>query len=157
MSNHYLSIRFQDDNDGTGKLIARAESRGFAGAAGAYFNITQVEEFAVAISAFPLPQQDQRRSIEGGFGKKERPGELEEHLGLTVYPIDVKRGYVGIQIRMATELWEGSRPQSQHQAKIEIVTTYEPLARFSADILKLVRGDTEEAVLLGEQTTPSSS
>ncbi len=150
MPHNYLRFRFQDDGDGTGKLVAQAESSGFAGTSGAYFNVDKIEEFAAAISAFPLPERDMRRSIAGGFGKKNHPGEMDEHLGIAVYPIDLRRGHIGVQVRMATELWDSTRPESQHTAKVEIKTTYEPLAQFSKELIRLVRGDLEEAVLVGE-------
>lgn len=152
MSRSYLRLRFDDDGDGTGKLLARAEAGGFAGEGGAYFAISEIEEFAKAICTFPLPNKDKRLSIAGGFWSKEPNGELDqEHLGITVFALDGQRGYIAIQVRIATEVWPGSPPKAKKTANIEVVTTYEPLARFSKDLMALMHGKTSEALLEGER------
>lgn len=152
MKGSLLRLRFDDDGDGSGKLIARAEADGFAGEGGAYFNIAEIERFATALGAFPLPHDDERLSIAGGFWSQERRDHLEqEHLGISVYPADARRGYIGIQVRMATELSRGSRPQSRKSATVEVVTTYEPLSRFGKDLREVLAGKLKEAVLLGEK------
>jgi hypothetical protein len=84
---NYLRVRFLDDRDGTGKLLARAEADGFSGESGAYFGLAELESFAQALRDFPLPAEDPRRSIASGFGSKQEPNELEqEHLAISVYP-----------------------------------------------------------------------
>jgi hypothetical protein len=151
MTGSYLQLRFLDDGDGTGKLVACAEADGFRGEGSAYFDIKELEGFANAIALFPLPGNDKRLSIASGFCKKDGSGELDqEHLAISVCPADARRGYIGIQVRMTTELWEGTRPESQKSAKIEVVTTYEPLSRFSKDLLAVLQGKTREALLEGE-------
>ena len=113
MADGYLRLRFHDDADGTGKLWARAEADGFSGEGAAYFSVEELEDFAKALAVFPMPPEDPRRSITGGFGNMENPGTVDqEHLGISVYPADVKRGYIGVQVRMATEIWPGTRPES---------------------------------------------
>jgi hypothetical protein len=150
MSN-YLRIRFLDDRDGTGKLMAWAEADGFSGHSGAYFNLEELEEFAEALQVFPLPPEDQRRSIASGFGSKEDHTKVaQEHLGISVYLANPQRGYVGIQVRMATEVWSDTRPESKKQAVVEILATYEPLSKFSRDLLSVLRGSLKEAVIEGE-------
>jgi hypothetical protein len=150
MPRSYLQLRFDDEGDGTGKLVARAESGGFAGEGGAYFSVSEIEAFAAALAGFPLPEQP-RPSLSGGFWKKDNSGELDqEHLGLVAYPVD-KRGYLGMQVRIATEIWERDRSESQRTVRLEIVTAYEPLGRFSRDLIALVRGSMEEAELEGEE------
>jgi hypothetical protein len=86
---NYLRVRFLNDGDGTGKLLARAEADGFSGESGAYFGVEELESFAKALQEFPLPAHDRRRSIASGFGSKQTPNELEqEHLGIFVYPVE---------------------------------------------------------------------
>jgi hypothetical protein len=143
----YLKLRFTDDGDGTGLLMARAESDGFAGEGEAYFNTSKIKDFAAAIAVFPLPENDARRSISSGFGA---PSE-QEHLGISVYAADRQRGYIGVQVRMATKVWPDTRPMSRKAATIEVVTTYEPLARFSRDLIAMLRGELEEATLTCEE------
>jgi hypothetical protein len=148
---NYLRLRFLDDGDGTGKLMARAEADGFSGESGAYFNVEKLKEFAEALNVFPLPPEDHRRSIASGFGSKEDHTKLaQEHLGISVYLVSAHRGYVGIQVRMATEVRPGTRQESTKQAVVEILTTYEPLSTFSRDLLSVLHGSLNEAVVEGE-------
>lgn len=73
----------------------------------------------------------------------------QEHLTLKVYPIDCT-GHLGVQVRIATELWNDTRSESQHKVELEIMTSYEPLAKFSRDLKSLVEGRIKEAVLEGD-------
>ena len=149
MSHDFIKLTFRNDCDGTGKLSVEGEGRGFAGRSGAYFDVSQVQDFARAIGEFPLP--DSRRcAISSGFWSRETPGELDqEHVGIEVYPID-GRGHLGVQVRLSTEVWQGTRSNSQKSARFEIITTYQPLADFSRDLLALMSGTAAEAILRGE-------
>ena len=141
-----LSLRFEDDDDGTGKLLAQAASDGFSGEGGAWFSTRGLQEFADAISTFPIADEN-RPSIAGGFWKN---GGLEQVLlSLKVYPID-RRGHVGVHVTIATERWRDERPESQQKVELEIVTGYEPLAKFSRDLKALVEGRINEAILENE-------
>ena len=154
MDSNYLRLRFSDDGDGTGELRARAEADGFAGESGAYFSTSELEEFAKAVGTFPLPVGDKRLSIAGGFWSQERRGELaQELLGIKVYFANAPRGYIGIQIRMATPVSHGMRPDSKKVATVEVITTYEPLAKFSRDLDAVLRGKLKEAALEGHSIT----
>ena len=148
MSRGSLRLRFVDDGDRTGELIAHAASDSFSGAGRAYFSINTIEEFATAIAAFPMTD-DARPAISGGFGEINAPLE-QEHLGITVYPIN-SRGYAGVQVRMSTSIQAGDRPESLQSARIEIVTTCEPLARFGRELMAVLHGNIDEAVLLADR------
>jgi hypothetical protein len=140
-----LSLRFDDDGDGTGKLLAQANSDGFSGEGGAWFLTRELQDFAEAVGMFPIPEGNPPY-IAGGL-KKDGSRELEqEHLALKVYPID-RIGHLGVQVRIATELWNDARPESQHKVELEIVTSYEPPAKFSRDLKSLVEGRIKEAIL----------
>jgi hypothetical protein len=153
---NYLRLRFSNDGDGTGKLIARAEVEGFSGEGEAYFSIETLEEFADSLRAFPFPLRDARRSITGGFGSGKKPDEVaEEHLGISAYLANAHRGYIGIQVRMATAVWPGTRPESKKQAVVEILTTYEPLSKFGKDLTSVLRASLTEALLEGESLSSS--
>jgi hypothetical protein len=52
----------------------------------------------------------------------------------------------GVQVR-ATPLWNETRPNSQRTAKLELLTTYEPIAKLSRDPLAVLEGTVEEAIL----------
>ena len=90
---NYLRLRFMDDGDGTGKLMARAEADGFSGEGGAYFNVEELEEFAEALRVFPPPLDDHRRSIASGFCSKEDPP-----IGLNCIKSPVRRT-IGIPLK----------------------------------------------------------
>jgi hypothetical protein len=144
---NYLRLRFRDDGDGTGKLMAWAAADGFSGESGAYFSVEKLKEFAEALQVFPLPAEDHRRSIASGFGSKEL---MREHLGISAYLANPQRGYAGIQVRMATAVWPDTRPESKKQAVVEILVTYEPLSKFSKDLLSVLHGSLKVAVIEGE-------
>lgn len=142
MSHSELKLRFEDDGDGdgTGTLVALAKSGWFSGEGGAYFDINQVQEFAKAITRFPLAG---RPALSSGLGET-------EHLGIEVYPIDC-RGHIGVQVRMSTELWDGMRNEAQCMARVQVLTTYGPLAEFGQQLTALLAGDLDEVILSGER------
>jgi|SRR5277367_1532114 hypothetical protein len=147
MRHGFLTLRFSDDGDETGALHVEAEADGYSGRSHAYFNKDDIKRFAVALSQYPIPE-DESCSLTGGFGES-RDHPAEEHVGLDAYPVN-RRGYTGIQVRLAAP-WSGdTRPESQRTARLEIVTTYEPLARFSRDILAILSGTLDAATLEGE-------
>jgi hypothetical protein len=85
----------------------------------------------------------------GGFWSKDTSGEIDqEHLAVSAYKTN-NTGGVGVQVRVASEIWEGVRPESQFKAVVEIETTYEHLSRFSKQLKALALGQCEEAVLEG--------
>ena len=142
-----LLIRFWNQDDGSGKLHVRASCNGFSGDGSAWFSTEELNDFAQALAAYPISEENSP-AIRGGFYSKDKTSELEqEHLSLRVYPID-RTGHLGFQIRIATEVWPPqTRPESQHFVQLEILTTYEPLRQFSSQMKSLLDGDIEEAVL----------
>ena len=144
-----LLVSYYDDGDGTGKLHVKATSDGFTGEGGAWFSQQQVLEFADGVAAFPISEKNPP-VIKGGFYKRDLSGELDqEHLALAVYPID-RIGHIAVQVQIATEVWEQTRPESQQSVKLEIRTTYQPILQFSKDLKALVNGHVAEAVLHGD-------
>lgn len=140
MKDHaYLRLRFNDDDDGTGSLFARAEARRFSGETRAYFDKRELETFAAQLRTFPLRE---RVSICGGYGK-------HVLLEIACYPID-ERGHLGVQVRMATEESRNMRPEAQLSASVELLTTYGDVERFSHAIESLLHGNSDDAVLVGE-------
>jgi hypothetical protein len=146
----HLRLRFDSDDDGTGKLLAQVAAGAFAGEGGAWFSIQQIEQFADAIAAYPLTDKP-RPELAGGFWERDGSGQLaQELLGISVYPID-HRGHIGVQVRIADALSPDIRREKLRRVQLEITTTYEPLRRFSRDLLALIRGNVTEALLEGEQ------
>jgi len=110
----------------------------------AYFDIFRIEEFANAISEYPLPER-LRCSLASGFGPGAPEPLDQEQLSIEVYPID-SRGHIGVQVRMATLLWDDIRHDSQRTTTLELLTTYEPMAKFSRHLLAVLKGTAEEAI-----------
>jgi hypothetical protein len=144
-----LQLRFEDDGDGTGKLLAQASANGFSGKGAAWFSHEEIKEFADACGRFPISGND-KPNLRGGFFKKDGSGTLDqEHLALSIYPID-SRGHLAVQVRLATEVWDLSRSESQHLVQLEIITSYEPLLRFSRELRALADGKRSDVILDGE-------
>jgi len=61
-----------------------------------------------------------------------------------------QRGHIGVQVRMATEVWNETRSESQKAAKLEIMTRHEPLAKFSKELLAVINPAVPEATLEAE-------
>jgi len=142
-----LTLYFDADDDGTGELFAEASANGFSGVGSAWFNRSEILEFANALAAYPIPK-DKLPKIVGGFWRSDAKGELEqEHLAISVYPIGGV-GNLGIQVRLATaENSSEMRPESLHLVKLEIETNYNALAMFSKQIIALINRRVEKAVL----------
>lgn len=146
-----LTLTFCDDDDGTGKLAASASANGFAGESAGWFGVEELQEFAAKIGAFPLPEGE-RPEISSGFGRFDETGKVvldEEHLALKVYALD-SLGHFGVQVRLASEIWDAGRPETRHTVQLEIITDYGGLAQFSEALRALVAGRAREAVLQGD-------
>ena len=144
------SIRFQfePDDDGTGKLVITGAAHGFAGVGAAWFNAADVESFASKLATYPLAESGV--AIAGGFfDDRARDAPSQEHLGVKVYRVG-SRGQVAIQVRLATEVREDTRPESRHATHLELLTSYERLGRFARDLVAVVKGEKQAAVVDGE-------
>jgi hypothetical protein len=147
MRHGFLRLGFIVDGDGTGTLYVEAEVDGYSGRSHAYFDIDEIKRFAEALSQYPL-SEDKACSLTGGFGES-RGNPAQEHVGIDAYPVN-RRGYIGIQVRMATAVWIDTPPESRRIAQLEIVTTYEPLAKFANDILAMLSGTLPQARIEGD-------
>lgn len=133
-----LTLWFDDDLDGTGELYVEAAANEFSGKGSAYFSKSQIENFANALTAYPLEKENLPEIIGG------RGGQI--HLFMKAYPIN-GRGDLAIQVKLATELWDGDRTDSQHTVQLEIPTHYQPLADFAKEIKDLLNGMIKQASL----------
>jgi len=102
--------------------------------------------------AYPLPAGPRPR-LAGGFWSQTEPTQVEQaHLVIEAYPVGV-RGQIGVRVRTSRKLWERDRPESQDQATVEILSTYNRLQRFALDLDALVSGAASEALLEVETLT----
>ena len=129
------------DTDGTGELWARARYGAFAGASSAWFSDDELLRFAEQLLTHPLG--DARFQIAGGTGAEDS---FEEHVGLRV-ALGL-RGQVGVVVHLATPTDRHSNPgSSRSEARVEVLTSYGSLQRFSAELRNLVAGTADEARL----------
>lgn len=144
-----LTITYVSDPDGTGKMTVSAAANGFAGNSSAWFNNNAVLDFAREIASYPLPEGS-KLEITGGFGSRANPHAVaEEHVGLRVGPVGIK-GQIGIHVHLATPTWEGMRPESAHDVRLQLLTTYQRLEHFGEHLSRVVRGELSVATIGGE-------
>src|SRR4051795_10549087 len=137
-----LVVRYEyRDTDGTGELWARARYGAFAGASSAWFSDDVLLRFAEQLLTHPLG--DAQFHIAGGTGTDDS---FEEHVVLTV-ALGL-RGQVGVVAHLATPTDRESNPgSSRSEARVEVLTSYGSLQRFSAELMSLVAGTADEARL----------
>jgi hypothetical protein len=140
-----LLLRYVDrDSDGTGELWAQARFGNFAGASSAWFSDDELLRFAEQL--LNDPQGESRCHIAGGGSAADES--FEEHVGLTV-GLGI-RGQVGLMAHLALP---SSRPgnagSARSEARVEVLTTYGALQRFSSELRQMVAGTADEAWLEG--------
>ncbi|GAA3169696.1 hypothetical protein GCM10010531_23460 [Blastococcus jejuensis] len=143
-----LLLRYEDrDTDGTGELRVEAKYRQFSGASSAWFSDNELLRFAEQLLTHPLG--DAQLHISGGTGSDDT---FEMHVGLTVAL--GMRGQVAVVAHLATPTNPEINPgSSRSQARVEVLTSYGGLQRFSAELRQLVAGTADEARL--EAVTPA--
>ena len=142
-----LVLRYEyRDTDATGRLSAEVQVDGFAGTSSAWFGEAELVEFAARLLTYPLG--DTELHLRGGYGTD--GGAFEEHVGLTVRAVG-RRGQVGVVAHLETPAGHhahlGSSPS---EVRVEVLTTYEALARFSSELTRLVAGMADQAGLDAE-------
>lgn len=127
-----LKLYFTEEAEGCGTVDADVAAGNYAGTSCALLNTAQIEAFAKAISEYPLPAPG-RCCLEGSLG--------DSGLSISVCPVN-SRGYLGVTV----SLW-ATRQGLPMKVDLELLTTYEPLAKFGRDLLSLVKNEFETAVL----------
>lgn len=142
---NFLRVTISSVEYGAGELTACAEANSFCGQSSAWFHLQEIDSFASAIEAYPLPSND-RPKLVGGYWKKGQQGEVEqEHLSIAIYPIGLL-GKVGVHVRI-TSPFSDDRPESRYAAEMELQTTYQQLAGFAKELHRLAAEETSEASL----------
>ena len=121
------------------RVTARANE--FAGSSSAYFNDSAVLEFATRLAGFPLPKGEPV-GISGGAGD-------EEYVGIEASPAG-HFGQVSVVVHLA-DPWPSRVRNARSDVRLEILTTYERMLQFSADLARVVTGEIAEARLGHEQ------
>ncbi|MPQ99020.1 hypothetical protein GB931_14025 [Modestobacter sp. I12A-02628] len=139
-----LLVRFvYRDTDRTGELGVQVRSGGFAGAAAAWFGDDELLGFSGRLTACPLG--DSRPGISGGYTED---GHVAEYVGLTARAVG-RRGQVGVLVHLATAIEHPG--SSTGEVRVEVMTSYEALGRFAAQLRQLVEGTADEARLDAEE------
>ncbi|SRR5229473_2797054 len=136
------------DGDGTARLDATVQCKGFCGNSSGWFGITQLDEFADLLLAYPLPD-DGHPPLRAGFWSKTTRGEIDQlHISLRVYPVGL-RGAVGCLITLRTPLNDRDQSKVASLVEVELRTSYQAMADFSQELKKLLRAELTEAILRG--------
>lgn len=145
---NYVKFTVKRDDDGTGEVFAEFSIKGFLGRGSAWFDMQSLSKSADEFNKFPLGDYT-KPILLGGYWSKNSLSEIDqEHLAVSAYKIN-NTGGVAVQVRVASKLNEGMRPESQFKAVVEIETTYEYLSHFSKQLKALALGQCGEAVLKG--------
>jgi hypothetical protein len=146
-----LSASYEPDSgsDGTGKLTVTVRAGGFAGTGSAWFQERELLELARRLSAtYPLPPEG-LPALRGGYWSDATPGTLAQpHVELRFYPLG-PLGTVACRVELATPVEQTDRASAQASVGVELLTSYEPLAKFGHSLEALVLRRASEAVLEG--------
>jgi hypothetical protein len=148
-SMNILTVRYQPDaaDVGLGHLKVAAQANGFGGVSEVWSGEDQLLALASRLEAYPLPADDPP-SISMCYRRPDRVD--EEYLGLTFRPVG-PRGQVGVEVHLAESPETRGRPGFVCDVRLELLTTYERLGRFTADLTRVVRAELDEARLEGER------
>ena len=140
----FVEIEFEldDGDDRTGRLHVGVVADDYSGRATAWFDLASLEDFAQKLATFPL-SLDAPVELAGGFAD-------QEQVGIRVTPVGAK-GQISVAIHLATPRWPDTRPEAVHDVRLELLTTYERLARFGKELAAVLRGLQPVARLEPEQ------
>jgi len=142
-----LRIMHLRDEDNFGQPVATVTSGAFSGTGWAYFYREQVEKFIQNLRACPLVA-DRLPKIEGGYWNKEQRDKLDEcHLRVAVRPFNL--GQLMVLVDLATELPTNTGRDHQQTIHARFRTEYAELAAFASELLAVLEGKREDALLPG--------
>jgi hypothetical protein len=144
----FVEFRFEPDSDGTGTLKVVARAGGFAGRSEAWFNTESVAHFAALLRGYPLADEPPPR-LAGGFWSTDHPDELVNELVVIEAHQVGSLGQVSLRVCLAAGLAPDPRTR-KHEVRLEVLTTYERMSRFSDELLSVIRGESGQARLEGE-------
>jgi hypothetical protein len=136
ISDSFVAFRFVPEaGTAGGRLTVEAAANSYSGRACAWIDIAAVKRFADELGAYPLPATTPI-SLTSGFADPK-----EEHVGLRVSQIN-PRGQIRVAVHLATASANSppTRPESIHEVRLELLTTYERVGRFGRDLSAVLRG-----------------
>jgi len=141
-----VAITYKAEDEWHGELTAKLRGGEFTGRGSAWFNVSQVLEFARSIGTYPI-EASSAPLLEGGFWKDD--GTLDQvHFRIQIKPIG-HRGMLSASVQLlATDNYTGFNSE----IRVEFLVTYGDLASFQTSLLSHINGDAAEATL---EQTPS--
>jgi hypothetical protein len=150
----YLSLGFSlmPGESWYGTLSVEALSSGFSGKTHVWINTDFVRDFANALTAYPIAADRPITLGRSGVPFDDR----DESVSISVRLFG-PLGQVSILVDMSASLLRGRTPErTPRRLKLDVLTTYERLGRFSDDLLKNLDTDShgpaarvDEEILIG--------
>lgn len=145
MSDEFLEASWgRDDGDGIGELTVRAQARGFSGIGAAWFDRQTVLAFATDLDRYPLDVAG-LPNLEGGYGNAP---DFQPLLRLRAYPIGIQ-GQLGVRVVLVSDDYHTR--ERQCSVDLELVTSYQAVARFVAELRGIILHGAAPAVLAGDR------
>lgn len=147
-----LTLRLEHDiPSGEATVHCEVRSHGFSGAGFTVFHSEDLRAFASALRAFPLGDEAARGLESGIWGDPNAPD--RRLVAISAHPLDAA-GHVGVRVRLGASLetWQWRQPL-RHLVEVEFQSTYGALDRFAGELVALLDGTAEEALLLADFAT----
>lgn len=143
-----LSIWYAPEDAEHGQLIAQAQSGKFAGRSSAWFNRSELMEFANRLATYPLPW-GMVVTLQGGYWSEAADDGLTQiHLRLAFQPHD-RTGHIRVSIILADPYEDTQADELANSANLYFLTTYNCVSAFRQELLALIRGESGVAQLQG--------
>lgn len=143
-----LSIWYEPEDAGHGQLTAQAQSGKFAGHGSAWFNRSELMEFANRLAAYPLPWGTEV-TLQGGYwGKATNDGLSQTHLRVAIQPHD-RTGRIRVSMVLADPYEDTQADELAHSTNLYFLTTYNRVSTFRQELLALISGHVGVAQLQG--------
>jgi len=137
-----LTLRYKAEDQWHGEVTATVASDGFAGAASAWFDVSDLVSFADRMSEYPLSEPP--LSLAGGY--LSRAGDLERHVSLFIFPHD-PLGNIRVVVELSPPLRGYDDLGTYSTVRTWFAVTYTDLERFQHGLRRMLKGEAAEASL----------
>ena len=143
-----LRISYEPEDAGHGQLTAQAQSGSFAGHGSAWFNRSDLLEFASRLASYPIPRGP-AVILQGGYwGKAASDGLTQTHLRMAFEPYD-RTGRIRVNIILADPYEDTQADELAQSANLFFLTTYNEICAFREAFLEVINGESGVAQLQG--------
>jgi hypothetical protein len=133
-----VTFRYEPEDEGHGKLIARGEAGDFTGLGEAWFTSESLRQFADACEAYPL-QADAPPTLRGGYWDDSGSVLREPHISIVLEPYDA-RGSIRAIVELATDAYLADERAVAQSVAIRFLLSYADLAAFAPHFRLLIEG-----------------